>query len=480
MIGLEYNDAAHLLRRMGFGGSPDEINSLASKGRDGAVDYLLNYQSIDNSEMERILAESFEFPTSDDQKLLNQREISTWWITRMVYTKRPFEEKLTLFWHHHFATALSKVKDFLMYVQNLTLRQYALSRFDELVLKVSQDPAMLIWLDGVVNVKGAPNENFARELQELFTLGIKDVVTGAENYTEQDVKEIARAFTGWEFKKKKDTSIYTYESVVDASQHDNTAKTIYGQTANFSGEDVITIIANRRPTGRYLVYKLFNFFVYPLDLNSSADKALIDKFADVYFSTNHSMKELLRAIFTSDEFFSNRARFALIKTPIELVVGAVRMLQATYKPGTQEKGDREQQLFRRAGYMGMELYNPPDVNGWDLHLGWVSTATMLERFNFANMLITERPKEKAVDSVSVSLEQLKANTKPSVKKTVSKFLEILGPLEVSSSAVKQLRKYLTLDDQGNAVAWVVTDDVVDKKVRGLVHQIMCLPEFNLN
>jgi len=189
MASLDYDGAAHLIRRMGFGGSPDEIDDLASRGREGAVDYLIGYNQIDNSAMDSLLLQSFDFLTPPvDNNQLNNGEIRRWWFTRLVHSRRQFEEKMTLFWHNHFATSSSKVQDFLMYNQNLTLRQYALDRFDTLLLKVAQDPAMLVWLDGTTNVLGASNENFGRELQELFTMGINDVVTGQPNYTELDVR----------------------------------------------------------------------------------------------------------------------------------------------------------------------------------------------------------------------------------------------------------------------------------------------------
>src|SRR6185436_5660556 len=204
MASLDYDGAAHLFRRMGFGGNTDEIDDLASRGREGAVDYLIGYNQIDNSALDSLLLQSFDFLTPPvDNNQLNNGEIRRWWFTRLVHTKRPFEEKLTLFWHNHFATSSSKVQDFLMYNQNLTLRQHALDRFDDLLMAVAKDPAMLVWLDGVTNVLGSPNENFGRELQELFTMGINDVVTGEPNYTEQDVKEVARGFTGWNYRRQQ-------------------------------------------------------------------------------------------------------------------------------------------------------------------------------------------------------------------------------------------------------------------------------------
>jgi uncharacterized protein (DUF1800 family) len=480
MASLDYDGAAHLLRRMGFGGTPEEIESLSARGREGAVDYLINYDQIDNKAMDDLLIQNFDFLTPPiDNKDISNNEIRRWWITRMIHSKRQFEEKLTLFWHNHFATSSSKVQDALMYNQNLVLRQYGLDRFDTLLLKVSQDPAMLVWLDNITNVLGQPNENFAREIQELFTMGINDVVTGAPNYTERDVQEIARGFTGWKFNVNRRNGTISYNFFVQQNQHDNTAKTIYGQTSNFSGEDIITLISARQATARYLVWKLFNFFVYPLT-TSNADKNTINKFANVYLNNNHSIKELARAIFTSDEFFSERAFFSLVKQPTEFVVGVIRMLGGSYNPGTSVGDQRRVSQVPHASSrnMGQDIFGPPDVAGWDFNLGWINTASMLERFNYANVFLTTR--NTANPGIFITNDQLKKYTKSKSKKTVKKFLEVLGPLEVGSDTAKMLRKYLETDDNGNSKDFVNDDATIDKKIRGLVHQIMCLPEFQLN
>jgi uncharacterized protein (DUF1800 family) len=473
MASLSYDESAHLLRRAGFGGAPEEIDDLSARGREGAVDFLINFNQIDNSKMESLLAASFDFSTQDG---ISNPEIRRWWFTRMVNTKRQFEEKMTLFWHNHFATSSSKVQDFFMLNQNVLLRQGVLDRFDSLLLKVSQDAAMLIWLDNITNVLGKPNENFGRELQELFTMGIKDVVTDEQNYTEQDVKEVARAFTGWNYRRQQ-----PFPFQLNASQHDNGSKSIYtgtpwAQTGNLSGEDVITIISARPATARYLTWKLFNFFVYPVT-NSSADKATIDKFAKVYLNNDHSIKELVRAIFTSDEFFSERAFFSLVKQPVELTVGAIRMLGGTFNQGTTTVRGNSVTLQNLSRNMGQDLFAPPDVAGWDPNLAWVNTASMLERFNFANTYLTNR--NTTNPGIFVTNDQLRSITKASSKKTVKKFLSRLGPLSVGD-ALGTLRTYLETGDNGQPVTYVNDDATVDKKIRGLVHQIMCLPEFQLN
>lgn len=470
MASLSFEESAHLLRRAGFGGTPQEIDELSAKGREGAVDFLINYNQIDNSALENLISANFNL-TGDG---ITNAEIRRWWFTRMVFTKRQFEEKLTLFWHNHFATSSTKVQDTFMLNQNMLLRQLALDRFDNLLLRVSQDPAMLIWLDSITNVLGKANENFGRELQELFTMGINDVVTGEQNYTEQDVKEVARAFTGWNYRRQA-----PFPFQLTANQHDNGSKSIYpgtpwAQTGNLSGEDVITIVSARPATARYLTWKLFNFFVYPTT-SSAEDKATIDRFAKVYLNNNHSIKELIRAIFTSDEFFSGRAFFSLVKQPTEFIVGAIRMLGGTYNQGTNQRGSNT--LATASRNMGQDVFAPPDVAGWDFNLGWVSTATMLERFNFANTFLTNR--NTGNPGVFVTNDQLRSITKPSSKKTVKRFLSRLGPLDAGET-IGLLRTYLETGDNGQPVPYVNDDATVDKKIRGLVHQIMCLPEFQLN
>lgn len=470
-MAISYDDAAHLLRRMGFGGTPDEIGDLARKNRERAVDHLLNFEDVDNQALEDRLQKNF-----NPKKFTPREDLQLWWIIRMILTARPFEEKMTLFWHNHFATAVEKVPYPLMYVQNQLLRTMALERFDTLLLSVATDPAMLVWLDGVTNVLGDPNENFARELQELFTMGISDVVTGDPNYSERDVKEVARAFTGWKF-KEQGRKPYKFKFFEDAGQHDNTVKNVYGQTANFNGEDVIQLICARRSTARFLVKKLFEFFVYPLSF-SADDKATLDKFAQVYLDNNHSIRSLVRAIFVSDEFFGARARFALVKSPAELIVGTFRMLEASYNPGNLDEGDFE--LYYQFQRMGFDLLNPFDVSGWKLNLGWLSTATVLERYNFATDFMSRRDPGKRTLGAAVTADQLRKYTDPSAEKTVQNFLRVLGPLGLDAEGSRALTDYLQTDDDGRRVAWVVNDDTIDERVRGLVFLIMCLPEFQMN
>jgi len=477
MASLSLKEAAHLLRRMGFGGTSGDIDALVGKERETAVNSLIDYETVNNQEMVDSLARSFLFLRLSSSSEItnanfNETEIRAWWITRLLTTKRPFEEKMTLFWHNHFATSLDTVPAIQMYTQNLYLRKYALGRFDDLLLNISEGAAMLIWLNGVESNREAPNENFARELLELFTMGTNDVVTDDPNYSEGDVKDVARAFAGWRFRIRND-DLFANEWYVDTNSADSGAKTIFGQTANFSGEDVIMVLADKQATARFLVYKLFNFFVYPLDLNNQTDKQTIDKFANVYLRKNHSIKELTRAIFQSDEFFSQRAVWGMVKNPVEYAVGTRRMLNLHYLVGTFD--NREVTLQASLKEMGMNLFAPPNVAGWKTDLGFINTETLLARYNFSDALMF------GFLAVSAAFDQdIQKYIKPSVKKTVAKLVNAMG-LELDQAVIKDLQQYLTLDKQGNAVSWPPDGGLVSRmKIRGLIRLMMCLPEYQLN
>lgn len=475
MAAMTYDDAAHLLGRAGFGGTPSEIESLAALDRESAVDSLLNYESIDNKAMEEAISQititrtvGVDIVEGRPESIFSM-ELRRWWLARMILTRRPFEEKITLFWHHHFATSIEKVFAELIIQQNRTLRQYALARFDTLLTKITKDPAMLVWLDGQTNEAGDPNENYAREFQELFTMDTHDVVTGEPNYTERDVKQIARAFTGLKFKFKR---VGVYKVTLKKNHHDFGSKTIYGNTANYTADDVIEIVANLRATGRYLAASLFRFFAFPLT-NNTEDKAIIEKFADVYFSSDHSIKTLVREILISDEFFSDRARRALVKSPTEFIVKSFRMLGARYRPAATSA--RDYNFFVRSRRMGQSLFQPPDVKGWEGGTGWIDTTAMIERFNFASYLTSSRD-----DRLGITNDLLRSHTRPTARETVENFLKVLGPLEVDSEMTANLTAYLESDDQGNRVDFVINEEAIDDRIRGLVHLIMCLQEYQLH
>ncbi len=272
----------HLLRRAGFGATPDEVQQYADKGIPATVDELVEYDRTPDD-----LDATLSKLQGDLLDMHNLEDVQTWWIYRMANTRRPLQEKMTLFWHGHFATAQYKVNNArFMHDQNETFRQHALGNFKDLTMAVAKDPAMLIWLDGATNHKGAPNENFARELMELFTLGIG-------NYSEDDVHAAARAFTGWNLNYQQ--GVFAFNK----NQHDDGPKTFRGISGPLDGTDVIANVVADAATAKRLAGKLFSFFAY-----DNPDPGVIQPIADLYLASNYEIKPVVKAILLSDAFYS--------------------------------------------------------------------------------------------------------------------------------------------------------------------------------
>jgi len=350
-------NAAHLLRRAGFGGTAGEIDALAALGTEGAVDSLLHPAQPDVA-----------FAAYPDSVLLFDPKMRNaaaqmWWLDRMLRTQQPLVEKMTLFWHGHFATSIQKVPANLMVGQIDLFRSYALGHFHDLLLAVSQDPAMLVWLDNRYNNKLHPNENYAREVMELFSLGLG-------NYTEDDVKNGARAFTGWTLDKNQ-------QFVFRPAQHDDGEKTFLGRTGNFDGGDIVSIIVSQPIHQRFICRKLLEFFVY-----SDPEPELVDALARTYALSGFDIAQTVGAILRSNVFYSARAYRAVPKSPIEFVVGTLRFMQVRKVPK-----DTVYWLQR----MGQIPLAPPSVKGWDGGPTWVNTATLLARFNYVNRIVKASP-----------------------------------------------------------------------------------------
>jgi hypothetical protein len=367
--------AAHLLNRAGFGGLPEDIAQAVFWGMDRTVDYLIDFDKIEESfappEMPDNPHDPREFrQLSQEQRQMLRRqnreaieEIRGWWVGRMLRTKRPLQEKLTLFWHGHFATSANDVRNARhMLAQNEFLRENCLGNFRDLLLGVSRDPAMLKYLDNNTNRKQRPNENYARELLELFSLGIG-------NYTEDDVKAAARAFTGWTFRGD--------EFFFAERQHDFGLKTFLGETGNFDGADIIDIILRQPCTARFMANKLFEFFAY-----ESPEPAVLDEMAGLLRSHNYEFKPFLRTLFRSEVFYSPKAYRCQIKSPAQLVTGSVRLLGVRIN-------ERALAVAMRA--LGQDLLFPPNVKGWDGGEAWINTNTLLLRYNLAGYLLSGSP-----------------------------------------------------------------------------------------
>jgi len=368
----ESSTIPHLLRRAGFGADPNELEMYQRMGFDTAVNHLVNYQTLDNSMVPSRPYIVLSYANSQYDDLPT---IQWWWLNRMVNTSRPLEEKMTLFWHNHFATAISKVENpYLMYVQNKFLRANALGNFKDLLLGITSDPAMLIWLDGNNNSKGNPNENYAREVMEVFS-------TGRGPYTEDDVKAGARAFTGYRVNDDGTSSFVQ-------SEHDASSKTFLGQTGYFGPEDIVNILVPHPATASTLATELFSFLAYPYPSEET-----VSKFAQVYLDSKYSIKSVVEAILKSDEFRSTDAYLAQVKSPVEFVATALRSTRATAEQGS---------TLDSLSYMGQTLLDPPTVFGWPSGMGWIDSASIFERYNFPlTMNTTQEDGASRLDSGAV-------------------------------------------------------------------------------
>ena len=360
-------NAAHLLRRAGFGSTPSDVTALTSLGVDRAVDSFLHP-----------VGPAVDFPAYPPTDILfdqkkNRHATQLWFLDQLVRTNQPLVQKMMLFWHGHFATSMQKVPPQLMAQQMDLFRAQGLGKFPSLLASVSKDPAMLVWLDNRGNSKAHPNENYAREVMELFALGLG-------NYTEDDVKEAARSFTGWTLDK-------SLAFLDNPKLHDDTPKTVLGKTGNWNGNDVVNIIVQQPAHSRFMAHKLLEFFVY-----SDPEPELIEALASVYAISGYDIPKTVGTIFRSNVFYSSRAYRAIPKSPIEFAVGTLRYMGVTTVP------DNLPFVLAR---MGQDPLDPPSVKGWDGGPTWINTATLLARFNFVNALIATSIQRKTATPMSM-------------------------------------------------------------------------------
>ena len=369
---------AHLMRRAGFGATFEELEARAAKGYEATVDELLDPEG--QPELEKDLMMRYQPQWVSQAGLEGQQEE---WTYRMINTKRPLEEKIALFWHQIFVTGHAKCE----YPKQQTIefdmfRRDGLGKFDNLLQGLAKDPAMMFYLDNCMSHKDAINENWGRELLELFSMGVG--MDGQVNYTEDDVKECARAFTGWTVTNSIPRYPYgKYEAkfIYDSNDHDFGEKTFLGETGNWNGEDIINIVAKQAGTARFISRHLYNFFVsdepqVPAWQNTPpGDPATIKSLEDEYFRTNYDIRSMLRVLFKSDAF--KNSRFTKVKSPTETVVGTMRLVGdfSMPKPGMNA-------MSLNIRYMGQDLMNPPTVEGWHTGREWIDSGTLVERINF--------------------------------------------------------------------------------------------------
>lgn len=380
----------HLLRRFGLGASEDEVRFYGADGYEAAVERL-------------IAASDREEPFDNDiakfanaQGLIQVRAVQIRWLTTMIATRRPLVHAMAVFWHDHFATSATKVAEPMMMLRQVEIfEKGGLGAFPDLLAAVSKDPAMLLWLDNNENRKDAPNENFAREVMELFTLGIG-------HYSEKDVQEAARAFTGWTFRKRgngrnvnqPDSSAFVFQK----RQHDAGVKTVLGKEGNFDGDQMLNLLCDQPRTAIYIAHKVWEWFAYP-----NPEPRLIERIATQWRDKRLEVRELVRLVATSPEFLSEMAQRAIVKNPVHFCVSTMRQLglgrvaqAALEAAGTDQRRPFPgvpASLATKA--MGMELLYPPDVAGWEGGTNWISSATMVERIKWADRLFGGRQDRQA-------------------------------------------------------------------------------------
>lgn len=492
-----YTTAAHLLNRAGFGGTPSEIETLRRLGPEKAVDFLVDYEKIPDEtpipswakpgQGPFIAAEALrnfgrqmrEAKTEQDRRRIDaerrkrqqgeQRkeitrvlELRGWWLDRMVQGPRPLQEKLTLFWHGHFATSALKVRNaYFMYLQNETFRKHASGNWLDLLTAVAKDPAMLIWLDQAQSRKEHPNENFAREVMELFALG-------EGHYTEKDVTEAARALTG--FSLSRETQEFMYRPYF----HDNGTKTVLGQSGELDGYDVLKIIAAEEQSARFISWKLWKFFG-----SEEPPPGLIDALATAFRKNGNNFKPLLKTLFRSQEFYDESVIRSQVKSPTQWLIGTVKLLQRDLPPALVSS-----QLMRN---LGQELFTPPNVKGWDGGLSWITTNNLLARYNEAAMLVFSKgsiPPDSQNRAFRFAQERANAmlNRLPEVEVT-----KILSAEERRNKAavIPALEKHFLAARLKEKQRQVLTNyldgrgELDDDDIRHAIRLLMCTPEYQL-
>ncbi len=491
-----YTKMAHLLRRAGFGARPDEINNYLKQGFEATVDQLVNYENV--PEDPTIPATPTTRGGGFDITLLDLPNITAWWLTIMIKTRRPLRERMVLFWHDHFATGVSKVNVpnglKYLYWQNLLERQYATGNFRDLLKGINRDPAMLWWLDNYLNVKDSPNENYARELMEIFTLGLEAFNDGI--YTEPDVQQAARAFTGWGLRRGVDVPpnnapngpITDPAQVVEippntpddsraARRHDYNDKTVFGVTGNFNGDDIVDLILDKEPqrsyAARMIGKKLFEHFAY-----ENPEEHVIEHMAAVAKRTNFNIKAMLRDLFLNvKEFYSEKAIFSLIKNPVYYTVSAVRLTRAQIDL-SNTIGSRRGGGTISLGAMGMQLFDPPDVFGWPGGAEWSTTSRLLARANWANELASLRSTTPGNTGIPIDqvVQSAGLGADATAEQVVDYFISLLVQTPLAPPLRQILVDYMKKDDSGNIGNFTLNETTKDKKVRGLIHLILSRPE----
>lgn len=495
-----YATAEHLLNRAGFGGTPEDVQKLAAMSLADAVAYFVDYDKTpDNAppapdwakpdpervqkyqEIQRMAREEKESAQTEDQKreaaekrqemvrqlqrdqLRDLQEMRYDWLKRMASGSRPLQEKLTLFWHGHFATSAVKVKDaYFMWLQIDTFRRKGSGNWLDLLEATATDPAMLIWLDQAQSRKQHPNENFARESMELFALG-------EGHYTEKDVTEAARAMTGWSLDRPNEEYIYR------PRVHDEGIKTVLGKTGNLNGRDVLELIVAQPQAARFITGKLWKFFA-----SENPNPQLVDAMADAFRANGNNFAPFLRTLFSSEEFYSDTVMHSQIKSPVQWLISTVRTLQRDLPPPIVAT-----QMIKT---LGQDLLVPPNVKGWDGGLSWITTNTLLARYNQAAILVMGQGKLGADGGNRPGLQRIaeRANRLAN-QMTPADVSKIVGEDERGdhNAVIAKLEKRfltLALSDKHRQVLRDYLEprtDLTDQDIRHAIRLLMSTPEYQV-
>jgi uncharacterized protein (DUF1800 family) len=459
---------AHLFRRAGFGATRDVLEQAVAKGYEATVEELLHPEAapaVEDEMLQRYYVETKESFQLDGAQMT--------WVYRMINTQRPLEEKMALFWHGLFATGFNKCDDPRVVARQIRMfRRHGLGNMVELLVELSKDPAMIYWLDNCESTGLAPNENYGRELLELFSMGIG-------NYTEDDVKAAARAFTGWTLAPtlpRQPYGRFDWEFEYRPDLHEDSEKTFLGETGRWNGEDIVNIIVKQPATARFIARHLYNFFVADepqvpaWSIEPPRDPQAIEILANAFRESHYDLRVVLRTLFLSDFFRSEKACFAKVKSPVELVIGTMRLVKDFDFP---RFGLREIALECR--YMGQDLLNPPSVEGWHTGKEWIDTGCLVERINFAAQQVGDVTKP----GVRFIIDRLRAASPLSPERFVDMSLDLIGPLHASQETRAALLHYARL---GGELRFGTTDEerTSAQRVGELLQLIVASREYQLN
>ena len=474
---MEFSDrqlAAHLARRAGFGATPDELDRYVEIGYEDLVEQFLDTSDANYIPDDLIFRRHVDIHTM-------QGHNAAYWGYRMVSTDKPFQEKIALFWHQIFATGENKLNNLGSLNNQVDMfRRHGLGRYDDLLIELSKDPAMIFWLDNHDNHNGSINENYGREILELFSMGVG-------NYTEEDIKECSRAFTGWTVKNGEYLSLMAFKDSIwpygrilwhheyREEDHDDGEKQFLGESGRFNGEDVVEIICRQDATANFIARHIYNFFVadeVPVPQwgeTPPRDPEAVAFLADAYKLYDHDIKSVMRVLFNSD--FFKGAVFQRVKSPVELIIGTLRTTGEYLVPVSGDVGMFD--ALEEGKFMGQTLLDPPSVEGWHTGKEWINSGALVERVNFASSRVGDGSKPGVKSLINRILNILGEDF--SCIELIDASIEVLGTAQIDRSTRDTLIK--EMEEEGNFNLDDQTE--TENRITNLLTFLVSTPEFQL-